>query len=880
MASNGQDSPTLGGSTVTASKTVAEIRERMMYGGMTQAEFIASPAGQYRESLLSKPFAPASTVNNQAVSIPQLIAAEGEVIPEIFGTARVAARLATATVYNGELYMLVVWCGGPVAGVVKVLNGDTEIPGARMHHHLGGAPEAADSWMVAAISGYADTLDGICYSVIKFGQSDQINPRLIAEIQGHNDIYDPRGTPSTGYSDNPSLCLAYIIDNYTTSTVNWTSVGVCADANDEVLAGAKRRVIGLALETASSIKDVEALFREYSGCFVQWSEPVNLIPNRPRAVDHTFGANKIKSISLKKRGMDALPNRVTVRYTDTSAAEWKQAQATVSDVVAGAEIRAQIVDEPGIKNHAQATRQATERLNYYRLIDLDANIDVFDEGLKVVAGDVISVTHPYGLSNKELRVLSAVATDAGRWKLTTEEYNSLLFSNAVVSKGSASDTNLPMPGVPSAPTALVLAEVVYLLQAKTYGSKLRISWTASTDPYVTEYRISVTLSSAVIYETTVDSTRVTVDTPAVKEAETYTIAVYAVSPYGKSTGLSSTKQVLGKYAQPTGTGMVLSGLEVGGEVRLSWTPDTSDFDIQSYELRYGVTGGSWDTATFIDRIDAFGKVTKNIPPGTWRFYVKSYDSVGQYSTNSSYKDIVVTLDDNGMLVGSHTSTELSYTNMFKSKIERDGPDVYVSTSAQTWNTIFSSASAFNTAYPNVCLSYQTPAGNSEWISDEWDAVQVAENRTGDWVAGDIILTDLTNTATQQMALKVTGGAFGAYGNLSQKASARYAKIRLQSAGLFRFQMAPTIQLNAVVREERGDATSSDTTYVRITLANSYALAQSIAITPVFTTGTKAVSCVVDNLIVGATTSFDVHIFDIANPTDHIVVPFKWSFKGV
>lgn len=879
MASNGQDSPTLGAAS-TSSKTVAEIRERMMYGGMTQAEFIASPAGQYRESLVSKPFASASTINSQAVAIPQLIAAEGEVIPEIFGTARVAARLATATVYNGELYMLVVWCGGPVAGVVKVLNGDVEIAGAKMQHHLGGTPQTADSWMVAAIAGYSDTLDGICYSVIKFGQTDSINPRLIAEIQGHNDIYDPRGTPSTGYSDNPSLCLAYIIDNYTTSTVNWTSVATCADANDEVLTGSKRRVIGLALETAASIKDVEALFREYSGCFVQWSEPVNLIPNRPRAVDHTFGANKIKSINLKKRGMDALPNRVTVRYTDTSATEWKQAQATVSDIVAGAEIRAQIVDEPGIKDHAQATRQATERLNYYRLIDLDASIDVFDEGLEVVAGDVISVTHPYGLANKELRVLSAVATDAGRWKLVTEEYNSLLFSDAVVSKGSASDTNLPMPGIPSAPTSLVLGEVVYSLQAKAYGSKLRISWTASTNPYVSEYRVSVTLSSAVIYETTVDSSRTTVDTPALKESETYTVSVYAISPYGVSTALSGTKAMLGKYIQPTGAGMVLSGLEVGGQVRLSWTPDTSDFDIQSYELRYGLTSGSWDTATFIDRIDAFNKITNNIPPGTWRFYVKSYDSVGQYSTNSSYKDIVVTLDDNAMLVGSQTATEGSYANMLKTKIERDGPDVYISTSAQTWNTVFSSASAFNTAYPGICLSYQTPAGNSEWISADWDAVQVAEDRTGDWLAENIVLSDISNTATQQMALKPNGGAFGAYGNLSQKATARYAKIRLQSAGLFRFQMAPLLQLNAVVREERGDATSSASTYLRVTLANSYAAAQSIIITPVFTTGTKAVSCVVDNLVVGATTSFDVYIFDVASPTTKLAVPFKWAFKGV
>jgi len=113
-------------------------------------------------------YAPARTINALAEQAMQAVAGEGEPIPEIYGTARVAARVATVAgdATNNLIYLLCVWCGGPVEAVNKVLIGGVEVASARMQHHLGTAGQSADSWLAGLLTGYTDALAGICYTVI------------------------------------------------------------------------------------------------------------------------------------------------------------------------------------------------------------------------------------------------------------------------------------------------------------------------------------------------------------------------------------------------------------------------------------------------------------------------------------------------------------------------------------------------------------------------------------------------------------------------------------------------------------------------------------------------------------------------------------------
>lgn len=889
------DSPTINSGTTKVTGNPAGYNSGLADGLPYNSPADAIAAGDYMTYYLAamsrqgnkapSTYAPASTINEQAQTIPEITAAEGAVIPEVYGIARVAARVATAVVYNKELYLLCVWCGGPVDSVVKVMNGETVVDVAKVHSYTGDNTQNPDAWLTAAIPGYADNLRGICYSVVKFTATEAVNTRLIAEIKGRNDVYDPR-IPGNAWTDNPSLCLAHVIDTYTPVTPYWASVTTCANENDALVTGAKRRTIGLSLENAATVDSVIDTMREYAGCFVHWSDTATLVPNRPRAVDHTFAATNILGIDIRKRGMNSLPNRVTVQYTDTSATDWKQAQATVSNVVAGAELREQVITLNGYKSHPMAVRQATERLNYYRLCDLQVTLEVFDNGLIVTRGDVISVTHPLGLTNKWLRVLDAVAISPGRWSLETEEYSAGVFSDDVTSKDAYSDTDLPAPAAPAPATSLVLTEVGYRLQIGKYATRLRIAWTASPDAFLLHYRVTVTQASAIVFQADVGGGAVSIETSPLQELQTYDVTVVAVNTFGDSTALIGSKYMLGKTTVPSGAGMVLNGFEVGGEVRLAWTPDTSDYDIERYELRYSSTAGSWESASLIDITDALTHSTKNIPPGTWRFYVKSLDSVrtpaypnGQYSTASSYKDIVVTSDDRAFQVGAHVCTEGSTTYLHKTVEERGGPDVYYSNGADTWDAMFPNAMS---TYTGALLSYQSAQGTSEFLSDEWDTTSGASNKTGDWLASSLNVTDLSGTATEQLGLKAHDAGAYTYGELSQKDSARWARVRVQSTGLFKLTMSPTIALSTVVREERGSDTSSSTTYKRINLTNEYSAARSIQVTPLFAGSAAAVVPAVDNVVIGigVQNSFDVYIFDAANPATKLERNFSYLFSGV
>ena len=86
----------------------------------------------------------------------------------------------------------------------------------------------------------------------------------------------------------------------------------------------------------------------------------------------------------------------------------------------------------------------------------------------------------------------------------------------------------------------------------------------------------------------------------------------------------------------------------------------------------------------------------------------------------------------------------------------------------------------------------------------------------------------------------------------------------------------SVRIDAVPRTEEGTGTSSASGAVTITLAGSYAAAKGLP--QISVGGTTFATAVVDNIVVGAVTSFDAYIFDAAE--NLIARPFGWTFKGV
>ncbi len=212
----------------------------------------------------------------------------------------------------------------------------------------------------------------------------------------------------------------------------------------------RRHVCGMDTGTRADIDSWIETWRTACGCMVHFGESgLEVLPDKTRAKDHTFlhaSGEILESPALKTTRLKDRPTVVQVIYTNTSGEPWRDgtdARVARSGVDAGTTPeRVCVIKAPWIHRKAQAVRLATELLNGFWLTDLSFQLHVFDEGLKVRAGDVVEVTHPIGLSAKKMRVLDASAMAPGRWVLDLWEYDEAVHSDHVESEPTYPDFGL------------------------------------------------------------------------------------------------------------------------------------------------------------------------------------------------------------------------------------------------------------------------------------------------------------------------------------------------------------------------------------------------------------------------------------------------------
>ena len=844
------------------------------------------PLVDYRGKVMRKPVVSAAALNSQSRlrEIRATVAADGAVIPLAYGQCQIGGRVFALDVTGSTWTVGVAFCLGEIDGYVKLLiNGAVPVSGVTVAYYTGTTSQTADSLLAAKITGYADTLVastpngsiGIAYCVVQYTSSHYDNwPSFIAEIRGKK-VYNP-ATATTVYSTNPALHLGDLLRSTIYGaglTVDNTDLDTAMDYCDETVTSEARRTAGLVLDSVQDTESWAEILRAYASCWiVRRGGTAHLIPDKAAASVQTFTADDVQNLRVTKQDSSNLPTVVRVRYTDTTGTEWREREAIAkrSGVDAGTvPWRESVVSMPGVVRYSQAYREAVERLNKLTLSDLTVEFETFDEALQREAGDVITLTHFVGLASKALRISAdPVQVRPGRWQIAATEYDAAAYNNTVENAPSTADGNLPEMGAPAAVTGLTLTESNYQLQNGDYASRIKATWTASADPFVTGYQVTVRAAGAVIYSATTRDTEAT--TPPVQELVSHQVDVYALTPLYLGAAASSSITVVGKTAVPDGPATI-GGYEVASEVRLQWTADVSDFDIRRYEIRYGTTGGSWATADVLDQVDALTYTTRAIPAGTWRFYVDSIDSIGQYGTTPAYTDIEVTLDDSAYLAHDEDCTSGTPTLTYSAVEEVRGSGVtnFYSDGGDTWATMFGGAAM--STFTNSMASYQTAAGTSEWISA---AVDVGASVTGDWL-GTIDYIDHNGTATAQLGLSADNVSY-TWGNLSQRGTARYAKLRIQSAGIFSVEVpGPNIQLRVIARETNGSSTSSSSAVVTVSTGVPCSAFKMITIVP---NSDSQYTWSVSNLVTGATPSFDVSIRNTAG--SRVAVAFLWATRTV
>jgi len=848
------------------------------------------PLVDYRGKVMRKPVVSAAALNSQSRlrEIRATVAADGSPIPLAYGQCQIGGRVFALDVTGSTWTVGVAFCLGEIDGYVKLLiNGAVPVSGVTVNYYTGTTSQTADPLLAAKITGYADTLVastpngaiGVAYCVVQYTSSHYDNwPSFVAEVRGKK-VYNP-ATATTVYSTNPALHLGDLLRSTIYGaglTVDTTDLDTAMDYCDETVTSEARRTAGNVLDGVQDTESWAEILRAYASCWiVRRGSTAHLIPDKAAASVQTFTASDIVEGSLRvvKQDSSNVPTVVRVKYTDTTGTEWREREAIAkrSGVDAGTvPWRESVVSMPGVTRYSQAYREAVERLNKLTLSDLSVEFETFDQALEREIGDRITLTHFVGLAAKELRITEdPVQVRPGRWRIVASEYDAAAYNSSVENAPSTADGNLPEMGAPSAVTGLTLTESNYQLQNGDYASRIKATWTASSDPFVTSYQVTVRAGGAVIYSATTRDTEAT--TPPVQELVSHQVDVYAMTPLYVGAAASDTITVVGKTAVPDGPPF-LTGYEVASEVRLFAGKDVSDFDIQRYAYRYGLTSGDWDTATTIDEIDALTLTTRAIPAGTWRFYANSIDSIGQYGTTPATVDIEVTLDDDAYLAHREVCATGSTTLMVaKSETRGISTVTYYSDGADTWTSLFGAAAM--STFTGSLASYQTAGGTSEWLSA---AVDVGSIMTGDWLA-EVTYTDHNGTATAELGLCDTLGGTYVYGNLSQKGTGRYAKLRIQSVGIFSVQVpGPTISLRVIQREITGSGTSSASGVVTVSIG--VACSQIKYANAIPTPASDAdLRGTVSNKVAGASPTFDVAIRDDTGAL--VAENFDWVAKVI
>lgn len=791
------------------------------------------------------------------------VAAENAPLRIVYGRHPVGAQIANMLVYQGKLIVQAVWCEGEIDSVESVTLNNAALPaGTTATHYTGTAGQTVDATLVAAFAAqgitYTDALLGIAYSVFAIPATDSAGaPELVAMIKGRK-VLDTR-TSTTAWSDNPALCLRDFLasaDYGLGLAVDAASVDTVADDNDELVGGAKRRRLGLVIDSVALTRQhVEAL-RAYAGCWVIDSGAgLKLVSDRPRATDHTVTdadviAGTFKPVQL---GVADLPTVVHVAWTDTTTTPWSEKTATAyaAGVLEGLTPRREsTVPMPGIQSYAQALREATERVNHFSLEDIEAEWEAFDEALSYEKGDVASVTNSKtGLSAKRMRLRDVKPIAPGRFRVTAREYDPAAYSDTVEAEPSSPDTSLPNPAAPPAVGTVTAVEEVYQLQNGTWASRIKLTWPATDFVYLRDYRVEIYAGSDMI-ETASPHDAIYRSGP-VKEGVQYSCRVAVISAVSGAVSDWSTALVtaLGKSLIPSDVPSI-AAFEAGGTVYGS-CGEAVDIDILRYKWKYWPVGGSWATGTVIDKSDSLRCTTNQIPAGEWVLGVKAVDSIGQESANAKTCPVTVTSDAAAFFVNSYDSTSPTLTNMAEYSLGRDPASRYFVTEDNVaWDTKFSSAMD---TYTDPLSSYHSSV-TSTWEGEGEDFGQLLG---GQWT-GAATVAAISGSITSYMGFSTVDSGYTFYVGLSHKQNARWAKLKHEATGASTLSVTipeQSIRLDAIPHTETHSGTSSAANPVTVHLDNEYVATKNITITPESAT---AVLATPDNIGLDAPNPADKH----------------------
>lgn len=771
----------------------------------------------------------------------------GSSIRVILGEYRVAAIVPYILPYASYAYAPLLWCwdGAGNEGLQSIEMNDSAVdPGSGVSFvHYDGTSNPIDPWLtdVWASKGetYTDTLAGWCYSVAKIPQHFVANsgmPNFTAIVRGVK-AYDDR-TGTTAWTDNPSLLTARFIEDADWGmgdTVYRFSTRACADANDDLVAGDKRRRIGMAIDGETSVEDMLDTLRTYAGCWVLRGENgATFVPDRPLGSFTAIGdgtAYPLREVSeTVKRSRQSAPTLLRLWYTDTSTKPWGRDYVEIKHPSldsGGVPRRESDVRLWGIKSRAQAVREGTERINKLTLADLSVRYGLFEEGADFSPGDGVALTSAAAaLTSKQLRVFETNSRGTGDWDFVGVEYDAAAYSDAVESDPSTPDTSFADPNDPQPPSGLALVEEQYVRDDGETETRIYATWSApATFPWVAEYIVEVREPGGGMAW----SGRTRADAPEfrtgpLREGLTYQVDVFTVSSSRYiSTATSETLTSLGDQLDP-GNVPTLTGVAARGEVHLA-VGAAIDKNMAGYVLRYVAVAGSWDAGTEFAVEGArsgFGAYVRSrlVPSGTWDILARAYDTRDRLSPTPARLTLTVPPSDDSSLLESALFTAPTLTLMSMYREVPWGPRKWVSDAGDSFafgHADTNDATGTFSDLASTPFAVPRSGGDSVWLSEIIDlGVEVA----GDFkISGTV--TDLSGTHTLTLKTSTDNISYTDHTGGTAKVSARYVRAEIRTAGVMVVSDDIRFDVIAEAQEESHSFTSSTSAGTTVTLNNQY-----------------------------------------------------------
>lgn len=613
----------------------------------------------------------------------------------LMGGTRVLVR-STGT-NNEYLHIVLPVCHGPIEGFDTIyLDGiestDSKFSGlVTINEHLGADDQLADSDLVSAVSEWTDDhrLRGVAYLYVKIKYDREVFssiPVITTLVQGINHIYDPRDE-STGWSDNPAL----IVRDYCTNsrygrgipTANFPDAYVIAEANycDATVSkgggSATRYTCNGAIDTAQSMLDnTRALLSSMRGVLVFSGGQYKLHSDRITASTYSFNEDNIniERITMKLGSLSNTYNLVEAKFFNPDEdsqydyAQWDDTTARTSDNER--ELK-QTVELKFTNDYYTALQIATLTGKASRQ-PAALELTVQPEGLQCEVWDVVDLTMAqYGFDEKLFRITGAKLLEDNRVQLSLLEYDDGAYDFGTISfKAARARTSLPSPLNPAAPTSLALTSgtgVLFLRGDGTVASRIKASWTAPADIFVTdggevEVQYKESADSDWIFWSRVSGDVTQEYITDVQDAVEYDLRIRSINVNGYTSAwvTVSNHSVVGKTEEPSDVAN-LTVQQNGEVVTFSW-PQVTDLDLSGYEIRFAAQGAfTWAGASVLTSTTKGTRITTAaVPPGDWTFGIKAVDTSGNYSINAeatnaritNANDIAVSLDKHPEWLGT------------------------------------------------------------------------------------------------------------------------------------------------------------------------------------------------------------------------------------